>query len=1508
MKKLGNIVRWCVGILLTLYLVVLCGVNFSPSRKWLARETADLLSEKIGSKVAIGDLRIGMFNRVVLTDVYIEDKARQPLLKAGQLSAKIELKPLLEGKVSLRSIILLDGDCRLYRETANSAPNFQFIIDAFQSEEPKEPSRLDLRINSLVVRRTQLSYDECYRPQTHGKLNPHHLRLSGIDANVSLKCLTPDSIHLRLRSLSLREQCGLHLQRLSFLLTANRHEAKLERFQLHLPATRLATSGPLRATYDFPPTAKAPRAICLQGSLSDNRISTDDLSPLIPALRPLGLDLCFSADFNVRPDGGKLTAFRLKEANGGFQADLSADVKLRNGELAATTAEIRKITTEKKFFSGLVKKITSEEVSRLFETLGNITLTGQAHYDKEGDSKAQLSLDTEQGSLRADLQQRNADWQLHCHTTDVNPAVLAGNDALPRTLTCDLKATATLREDTPLRATAQLDIGTLALAQAKLSSLRLTADFDGHTLTAEATANDPSLSTDLSAILRLEPTGEKLTLLGQKLPKYRLDSGNLRGSVAQLAPHIFGIAAKDLADVSCEELTADITSFNAARPEGSMSIRGLTLTKEESFRLENLQLRVLPLAEGARVALRSDIVDADAEGRLSIPALSNAGRQVVAHYLPWLLPHSASDTPTTDKWAFSAYLHHLDEAAAFFNLPLQQKGAVDIRGRMDAGERTALLTIYCDGLDYKGTALDDIKLYAKADGTELTLLTQASRNISGQNVCIVADAVAQDGQLRLDLNWNDEGQNHYYGRVSTLTTESSEEGTLLTTQIVPSAVTIADTTWQIASGRLSLQKEGVEIHNLSVRHADQALTVDGKLSGNERDRLEANLERLDVAYILDLVDFHTVEFAGRASGKVVFSKAETSPLLDAHLQVGGFRFNDAYLGEADIRGNWDSAEGQINLNALMTEQGVGSTQVLGYVSPKRKGLDLHITADKTNLEFLRTYVGSILHDVEGRTTGQIRVFGPFKEIDFEGEMLANAAATVPATGVRYHVGDCKVDIRPGTFSFSNGRISDKGGGSGTIGGYLSHTHLKELRYGFDVDANGLLLYDQPRTADLSFYATAAGTGKVHLDGHPGALNAQINIKPARGSMLTYIVDTPESFNDVQLLTITEGSPFRMTSLPDSSIPDGTTTDDAGEAERGYTIETLESRATESGTDIKLDFIVEMNPEATLRVIMDDRAGDYIDLHGAGNLYASFYNKGNFRMYGLYSVESGVYKMSIQDLIRKNFEIQRGSSILFNGEPYQAALDLKAVYVVNSASLSDLNIGNAFSQNSVRVNCILNIGGVAAAPQVSFDLDLPTVNNDEARMVRNLISSEENMNMQIIYLLGVGRFYTQNYAATEAATQQSQSATAVNSFLSNTLSSQLNDIISNAIGNSNWSFGTNLSTGNVGWSDMEFEGILSGRLLNNRLLFNGNFGYRDRQTSYQTTNFVGDFDVRYLLTPNGSVSLKAYSETNDRYFTKSALSTQGVGIQLSRDFRNLRDLFTRRRSTSPKRTTDNVKNR
>ena len=127
-----------------------------------------------------------------------------------------------------------------------------------------------------------------------------------------------------------------------------------------------------------------------------------------------------------------------------------------------------------------------------------------------------------------------------------------------------------------------------------------------------------------------------------------------------------------------------------------------------------------------------------------------------------------------------------------------------------------------------------------------------------------------------------------------------------------------------------------------------------------------------------------------------------------------------------------------------------------------------------------------------------------------------------------------------------------------------------------------------------------------------------------------------------------------------------------------------------------------------------------------------------------------------------------------------------------------------------------------------------------------------------------------------------------SILSGTLSQQLNSLIGSVTKNDHWNFGANISTGDEGWNNAEYEGLLSGRMLNNRLLFNGQFGYRDKANV--TTSFIGDFDLQYLIYPNGNFAVRVYNQTNDRYFTKNSLNTQGIGLILKKDFNGLHDLF------------------
>ena len=262
-------------------------------------------------------------------------------------------------------------------------------------------------------------------------------------------------------------------------------------------------------------------------------------------------------------------------------------------------------------------------------------------------------------------------------------------------------------------------------------------------------------------------------------------------------------------------------------------------------------------------------------------------------------------------------------------------------------------------------------------------------------------------------------------------------------------------------------------------------------------------------------------------------------------------------------------------------------------------------------------------------------------------------------------------------------------------------------------------------------------------------------------------------------------------------------------------------------------------------------------------------------------------MKKEVIVTKVFNIKSGSQISFRGNPLEADLNIDAIYSL-TANLTDLSESFAeekeLSRTTVPVNTVLSVSGNLQHPDLKFDIAFPTLTQDIDRQVRSIISTEEMMNRQIIYLLALGKFYTPDYMNVGQARNNELASVA-----SSTLSSQLSNMLGQI--SDKWNIGTNIRSDKGDFSDVEVELALSSQLLNNRLIFNGNFGYRDNQVN--SNAFVGDFDLEYLLNKSGSLRLKAYNHYNDRnYYIKSALTTQGVGIMFKRDFGRFTELFNR----------------
>ena len=855
-------------------------------------------------------------------------------------------------------------------------------------------------------------------------------------------------------------------------------------------------------------------------------------------------------------------------------------------------------------------------------------------------------------------------------------------------------------------------------------------------------------------------------------------------------------------------------------------------------------------------------------------------------------PPSNDDIEFTLSLIDSPYLHELIDHPYSFSDVLQLSGSINNQTShttLNASCGTFLydgIELLSPHLNYSGVG-DDFTLscsgtYESEEKSYQVDMTSEclSRQINSHIDC----TISQENPIRCSLNVS--GQ--------LLLDRLGDE--IAELKLSPSKVKMIGREFSIESDQLSIFKDHVLINNLEVDDGDRSVIVNGTLSSKPDDHVRVEINGTQIASLLEIMSGTPPNLDGTVHGSMKLYDVMHSPRIDTSLFIDDLRFSNIHLGHAYLSGGWDQKEDGIWIRSQVIDEEEGGDPLLanrvtslnGHIYPSSDSLSLNIHCKNTSSSFLNGFIGRTFDDINGDINGDISVVGPFSHISIDGEAYTNSGLTIRATKVRYKVSPLDpIHITTNSFIFRNVRISDKDGNTNYLNGEVTHSGFRDFGYAFAVDLDGLLLYEENTYNSDKFMGKVYGNGTFRLkgsDGHP--LNITAEISPSRGSEFYYDAATPDAITGSNFLTFNEVVP------PDSILlANGFHPTDYWQSRDSLSTSASSPIPAKYTGDIFMNLIIHLNHNCPVKLRMDNVEDGYITTYGTGILQASYHNKGSFTMNGSYNIDDGRYRLYLQDIIYRDLILQPGSNVLFNGNPFDASIHLICWHTLNSVPLSDLTSATYTLNNRVKVVCVLDITGHLGNMVFAFDLNLPNVSDETRQLVKSYISTEEEMNMQMIYLLGFGRFYTNEYARANGESNTNQ---AMNSLLSSTLSGQLNQMLSNAIGTeSNWNFGTGISTGERGWEDMDVEGTLSGKLLDDRLLINGNFGYRDNAMT-NTSSFVGDFDVKWRILEHGNTYLKAYNLTNDRYFTKSTLNTQGIGITYQRDFEKFSDLFKRRK--------------
>nr|MDE5554101.1 translocation/assembly module TamB [Muribaculaceae bacterium] len=954
--------------------------------------------------------------------------------------------------------------------------------------------------------------------------------------------------------------------------------------------------------------------------------------------------------------------------------------------------------------------------------------------------------------------------------------------------------------------------------------------------------------------------------------------------INRFAPYALGLINKYEGYALSAATNAKFEFDNIDDLTGSLSISDISFAdgnpSTTDINLEYLTLETFPTLDSPGLLLTSDIVNAYINGPYQLSTIKDDFNDIVASVFPALY----SDNRTTDSsrerinnFVYNIKIGACQQLCQFLNLPMAVIYPIDISGHFSAEHQAATLAVAAPYIRQGNSIIENTSLTADIDAVtnQSNVKFDIKFPTKKGNLSLTASISGSNNRLNNNIDWLIDRKIPINGAFNFSALFSRDLNNQLATTVAfnPGTLTFGNDIWSINPSWISIEPKRYVIDNFILASENKSIDINGIVSTEEDDAIEIALSNITLLDIFETLEIEKALIGGRATGTFHGHGllTENPELYCNNLHVDSISYNRCTLGDADIVAFWDNEKRSFNLNAKVDGLTGHTSHVYGDIFPVGEALDINFDVHHVPIGFMKPFMSAFASDLKGHASGKARLFGTFKYIDMEGDVFADDLnIKIDFTNTWYSASDT-IRLRPGLIDIDDIIIYDENGHTAMLNGVVHHTFFKEPTFNFAVtDARDFLCYNVNSHQSPVWYGTIYGNGRASISGEPGVVNIGVNMSTAPKSIFNFVLSDRLDAGEFSFITFTDR---RAKAMRDSIMA----ADNIPTVVRELR-DQLSSDNNDSPSAYNMDLQMSITPDARMVLIMDPVGGDEIKANGSGNLRLTYESVNNdLKMYGTYTLNRGSYNFTLQDIIIKDFTIKEGSTIAFHGDPYSAQLNIQASYGVN-ANLSDLDEtflkDKDLNRTNVPVHALLKVTGDMRQPDIDFDLEFPTLTQDTYRKVRSIVSTKEMMNRQIIYLLALNRFYTPDYMASTTKGNE------LFSVASSTISSQLSSILGKL--SEDWSIAPNLRSDRGDFSDVEVDVALSSRLLNNRLLFNGNFGYRDK--TLNTNQFIGDFDIEYLLNPKGSWRLKAYNRYNDQnYFVRTAQTTQGVGLVFKKDF-------------------------
>lgn len=1447
----------------------------------------------LGGDVQIEGLTIRPFNEVVVSGLSVFDPEGERCLRVETVGAGINIWRLITSReIELTYGEIIGLDARIFQQVENGPLNIQFIIDALKPKDKnKPPSKFDLKLRNVVLRRCKASFDREWKPKAEGEYRTdfNHVAIEDLRADVAFPRLSNNDFEIDLRRMSFMASGGLDIEKIAFKASLTDELLSVRNLVVAFPGTELRPSDitlPLDGLNTIPQALKNGAHTVV---ITDNKVSLPDFGWLVPQLR----NFTETLSLNLEATGGmsdvKLSRLGI-DGGDEFMFELSGDVSgLQNPSSLEFTADNLRLKASPALVSKIMDIIPalSPKVKGILHNCGDINLsaTGRGAVGK-GDYEADCELSVSCGSLFVsgeckNLKSYSGIIKAEATSESFQLGALLGEEKIGSAQFDVVFDGMLARKD--VDGTLSAYVTEFVYNGVQCGGVALDAIKEGEDVEAHVTIDNAVASAE--AELKAAVNKENPWL-------------NLQCEINEIVPSMFLHMPKFEGYSMSATVSADVMGNNIDNLIGELRLSDARFSKDggNEIELDKFMVKASDSESGRTLSIESDWLDAEVEGNYKYADIPRELMGMVSQVVPSLVKTPDIDVQSHSDVEFSLLVRPDNSLPEFLNLPFRFLVPVSVHGNVCGTDSTSFLAVDIPYIQQgRNKLVRDSRLNINLDGRSGTMGLELASTFPAKKGDVALDLRmwGKDDDVFADVGWQNPDNSSFKGVLSLGAKLSRDELTSkpeVRVDISPSVFDMGAARWNIDKGSIAYDDNAIEVKGVKIWHNNQFVEIEGVASSLPADSISVRLADIDVGYIFDTLKINYVTFGGIATGEVkgIGVLGPDPHAATENLFIKDLSYNGAVLGDGVLKSRWDNDQKEVTINADIARNGRRTALIDGGVWVTRDSLSFEVEADKVSVEFLKPFMSAFTSDVKGRASGNAKLFGTFSDIDLTGKLLADSLAIkLDYTNTYYH-GTDSVFLYPGRIEIPSFRLYDRSGHSAILSGELTHRYFHDPHFTFRVsDARHLLCYDTNAKMNPDWYGTLFGDGSAIVRGWPGTVNVSVDMTIVGDSRFTFVLNDTQAAEDYHFLTFSDKKKEEAERLKADTVPDPL-------AAFRKKIESTSQAPSKFGIDIRAS----VNPSALLTLVMDPVAGDKITARGNGAIQVDYEtDTDEMQMFGKYTLDEGNYNFSLQDLILRDFKIRQGSSISFNGDPLNANLDIAASYRANT-NLSDLDKSFAtdreLARTNVPVDAILMVKGEMTHPDITFDIELPTLTQDVVRKVKSIISTDDMMSRQIIYLLALNRFYTPEYMG---ASGNGGELAAV---ASTTLSSQLSNMIGQLT--DKFTVAPTFRSDKGDFSDLEFDVALSSRLLNNRLLVNGNFGYRDRSTS-QTT-FVGDFDIEYLLSRNGNLRLKAYNHFNDQnYYLRQALTTQGLGVVYRRDFDNPFSFLRRKK----KNAADSVKN-